>query len=108
MLLKNLMEKTEFEVINKGNTDIEISKPFCCDLLSIAMGKAPAGAVWVTVMGNVNTIAVASLAEVACVIFAEGVKPDDVAIEKAKTENITLLASKEPIFETATKITEYI
>ena len=23
MLLKNLMEKTEFEVINKGNTDIE-------------------------------------------------------------------------------------
>ena len=26
--------------------------PFCCDLLSVAMGKAPAGCAWVTVDGK--------------------------------------------------------
>ena len=44
--------------------------PFCCDLLSVAMGKAPAGCAWVTVMGNMNTLAVATLADAACGIAA--------------------------------------
>ena len=49
----------------------KISKLFCCDLLSIAMGKLPENSAWVTVMANINTLAVAMLAEAACIIFAE-------------------------------------
>ena len=78
------MDKNLFKVENTGdNLDAEITKPFCCDLLSVAMGKAPAGSCWVTVMANMNTLAVAVLTEVACIVLAEGMKLDDTCLQKA-------------------------
>ena len=65
MTVKELVDRQIFRVVNLGEElDREVTKVFCCDLLSIAMGKAPADGAWVTVMGNVNTIAVATLAEI--------------------------------------------
>lgn len=107
MRLQELLDRKVFNEICIGkDTDIEISKPFCCDLLSIAMGKAPAGAVWVTVMANMNTLAVAQLTECACVVFAEDVHPDSSTIEKAKQQDITLLSTELPIYEAAVKAAE--
>lgn len=109
MTVGQLIDSGMFEVINKGETaEREISKPFCCDLLSIAMGRAPTDSAWVTVMGNMNTLAVASLAEVACIILAEGICLDDAAMKKAKEQEITVLAADEPVFETAQKIWEML
>lgn len=109
MTVKELAECGELRVINLGeNPEREITKPFCCDLLSIAMGRAPEGGAWVTVMGNMNTLAVASLADVACVILAEGAVLDDAADQKAKQQGITVLATEEPIFEAAQAIYEMI
>ena len=83
--------------------DREISKVFCCDMLSIAMGKAPEDSAWVTVMGNRNVIAVACLADVSCVIIAEGYDFDADALEAARGK-VTLLKSSLPVFETASLI----
>lgn len=102
MTLEQFLEKSTFAVVNRGEAaERTLSGVFCCDLLSIAMSKAPADCVWVTVMGNMNTLAVASLTETACVILAEGVSLDDAAMKKAAEEGITVLASDKPIFETA-------
>ncbi len=102
MTKKEFLKVSDFKVINEGkNLDIEVKAPFCCDLLSIAMSKIPTGAVWVTVMGNINTLAVATLTEVACVILAEGITLDFAALSKAKSEGITVLASDLPIFDAA-------
>ncbi len=76
---------------------------FCCDLLSMAMANAPEDGVWVTVMGNRNVVAVASLTEVAAVVLAQGVEYDPDAIEAARGK-VTLLRSDEPVYETAVKI----
>mgnify|MGYP005775790789 CR=1 FL=1 len=101
MTVRELMDEDVFQVLNEGeNTDREISQPFCCDLLSIAMSKAPAGAAWVTVMGNMNTLAVATLTECACIILAEGIQMDEAALKKADAEGITVFATEAPIFET--------
>ena len=73
MTVRQLLDSGKFSVIHEGDeTEREITVPFCCDLLSVAMGRAPAGCAWVTVMGNMNTLAVATLADVACVIMGEG------------------------------------
>ncbi|MEG0216670.1 MAG: DRTGG domain-containing protein [Hungatella sp.] len=105
MTIKELAESGKFRVINLGaDLDRPITKPFCCDLLSIAMGKAPAGSAWVTVMGNMNTLAVAALADVSCVVMAEGAELDEVATKKAGEQEITVLAVEEPIFEAAQMI----
>ena len=102
MTVQELIDKNVFQEINIGDdTDRSITKPFCCDLLSIAMGRAPSGCAWVTVMGNMNTLAVASLADAACVIMAEGAVLDDAARKKAVDQEITVLKTEEPIFEAA-------
>lgn len=105
MRVKELIQGKTLKVLNEGsNTEREITVPFCCDLLSIAMGKLPAGAAWVTVMGNVNTLAVATLADAACIILAEGIGLDEMALLKAKEQGITVLSTEESIFATALDI----
>jgi len=109
MTLHNFIIKSNLEIVSKSsNTSVIIKEPFCCDLLSIAMSKIPSGAVWITVMGNINTLAVASLTDTACIILAEGVALDNTAIAKAKTENITVLKTELPIFETALMVHKLI
>ena len=105
MTVKELVDRQIFRVVNLGEElDREVTKVFCCDLLSIAMGRAPADGAWVTVMGNVNTIAVATLADVSCVIMAEGAALDEVARARAKEQGVTVLATEEPVFEAALKV----
>lgn len=85
MTVQNLIDSGKFGTVNVGgDTARGITKPFCCDLLSIAMGRAPEGCAWVTVMGNMNTLAVASLADAACVIMAEGTQLDETAVKKRR------------------------
>ena len=109
MTEQELIDKNVFQEINIGDdTDRSITKPFCCDLLSIAMGRAPAGCVWVTVMGNLNTLAVAALADAACVILAEGAMLDEAAVKKAAQQGITVLRTEEPVFETALAVKELL
>lgn len=102
MTIKDLIDSGLFEAIHVGEElDREITKPFCCDLLSVAMGKAPAGCAWVTVMGNMNTLAVATLADAALIIMAEGAVLDEMALKKAKDQEITVLKTELPVFDAA-------
>lgn len=105
MTVQNLLDSGAFRTVNVGeNPEREITVPFCCDLLSIAMGRAPAGCAWVTVMGNMNTLAVASLADAACIIMAEGAVLDEMAMKKAREQEITVLDTELPIFDAALKV----
>lgn len=105
MTIQELIDSGQFEVIRAGSDPgREISGVFCCDLLSVAMGRGPEGAAWVTVMGNVNTLAVLELTEMACIVLAEGARMDETGLAKADEEGYTILATEEPIFEAALKI----
>ena len=102
MTVNDILKYPEFSVVNQED-DRALEKVFCCDLLSIAMAKAPEDSAWVTVMSNRNVIAVATLADVSCVVLAEGYSYDDDAIEAAKGK-VTLLKTDLPIYEAAVKI----
>ena len=107
MTINELIDSHLFETINIGDdTERAISGLFCCDLLSIAMSKAPADSVWVTVMGNINTLAVAALCDVGCIVLAEGISLDDAAKAKAIQQHITVLRTEMPIFDAALKVHE--
>lgn len=108
LTVKEYIEKTGYEVINIGDDSKEITDVFCCDLLSIAMAKAPASSVWVTVMGNVNTLAVSVLTDVSCVVLAEGITLDEAASAQAKKQEITVLRTEQPVFHAALQANEYI
>lgn len=105
MTVQQLIDSSIFQISNIGdNAERIIDKIYCCDLLSIAMGNAPANCAWVTVMGNINTLAVATLTDASCIILAEGALPDDAAAAKAKSQGITVLHTEMPIFEAALRI----
>ena len=105
MKVSDLVKVSELDVVHMGE-DCEIKNIFCCDLLSIAMSRMPESAVWVTVMGNVNTLAVAELTDVSVIILAEGTTLDPVAKEKLKVEEISVFATSQPIFDIAVAIKE--
>lgn len=81
--------------------DREIEGCYIGDLLSWVMGKARTGDAWITIMQNQNVLAVASLSDVATVIFAEGVIPDDGVIALANEKEINLLSSELSAYELA-------
>jgi len=91
-----------FETVH-AEPDREPQGVYCCDLLSVAMAHAPADSAWVTVIGNANAVAVASLTDVACIILADGYSYDEAAIAAAKGK-VSLYRSTEPIYETAIAI----
>lgn len=68
------------------------------DLLSWVMSTAKEGDAWVTIMSNVNVVAVASLCDVACVVLAQGVELEEKELNTAKEKGINILCSPLPAF----------
>ena len=99
-----LAEELGLETVNGANGEREITCGYAGDLLSWVMGRAPADCAWVTVMSNVNVIAVASLADVGCVILAENAELDDAALEKARAVGINVYRTAMPVFEVCAKL----
>ena len=79
----------------------EICGVYIGDLLSWVMGRAEADNAWITIMSNVNIIAVAALTDTACIVLAEGVTLEPSVLETAGAKGINVLQSDKPIYETA-------
>lgn len=99
MTVKQLTEALKLEVICMPEPEREITGGYTGDLLSWVMGRARAGNAWITIMTNVNIVAVATLAEPACIVLAEGVLPDKETVEKAVSVGVNILKSPRSSFE---------
>lgn len=104
MTVNELLEKSDLKVLNLADGERQISGIYNCDLMSIVMSKGFPGAAWVTIMANINAVAVASLTDMACIVLTQDAAPDDIMIEKAKAQDINVLKSDMPIFETSQMI----
>lgn len=91
-----------------GSLDKEVSGCYAGDLLSWVMSHAQYGDVWVTIMANINVVAVASLTECACVIMAEGVVPDEEVVRVAKEKDITIFSDSRSTYELCCLVGRYL
>ncbi len=82
----------------------EIEGGYVGDLLSWVMGRAESGDVWITIMSNINIVAVASLADVACILLAEGVTLDDNVRATAEEKGVNILASEKTAYALAAEL----
>ena len=82
----------------EGGLDRPVTGGYCGDLLSWVMGRAHEGDAWITVMGNLNAIAVAVLADTACIILAENAALDADAKARADEQDVPVLQSAQPQF----------
>ncbi len=76
------------------------------DLLSWVMARAQSGNVWLTVMGNVNAIAVATLTDVAGIVLAENAALDQEAKQKAEMQGIPVYSCAENLYDTSVRVYE--
>ncbi|MBR2108484.1 MAG: hypothetical protein IJ932_00845 [Ruminococcus sp.] len=108
MKTKELVEKLNLKILTEGDLDREVTCCYIGDLLSWVMGRAPEDSAWLTVMGNLNSIAVATLADVSCIILVESAALDDEAKAKAEMHDVTILQSEENSYSLAVKLHEII
>lgn len=108
MNVKELIEKLGLKVLCGENTDKKISGCYCGDLLSWVMSRAQEGDVWLTVMGNVNSVGVAVLADVACIVLTENAPLDKDALSRAQQNDVIILQTDKNSYEMAAAISRLI
>ena len=105
MTINELINETGWTLLTEGvNTDIEIKGAYSGDLLSWVMGNGEPEQAWITVQVHMNIIAVAKLREFSAVLVADGAMPDEEVLAKATEENLPMIATNLPAYETACKL----
>ena len=94
MKVSELIKNLDLTVVtDKEFADREIKGCYAGDLLSWVMGRAEQDSAWITIMSNINIVAVAALVDMACIILAEGVAVDEEVIKKANSQGIIILST---------------
>lgn len=104
MTVNEAISKLELKALALPEGERDITGGYCGDLLSWVMGRAESDCAWITIMSNVNIIAVATLCDPACIIVAEGAEVDEDVIARANTMGINLLSNSQTAFELAGKL----
>lgn len=77
----------------KDFSHIPIYSAYMSDLLSCVMTGAKPQSVWVTLIANINIVAVASLLEISAIIITENAQPNQETIDRANKEGIVLFST---------------
>ena len=83
MTVNEISKVNGFESVVLPDGDREVTGVYIGDLLSWVMGKANSGDAWITIMSNINILAVASLTDCSCIILSEGVTLSEDVISTA-------------------------
>ncbi len=107
MTIRELAEICGWKLLCGGEgQDNQVNGCYIGDLLSWVMARAQSGNVWLTVMGNVNAIAVATLTDVSAIVLAENAALDKEAAQKAEQQGIPVYACGENLYDMAVRVYE--
>ena len=101
MTVREAAAALHLETLVMADGEREIRGGYCGDLLSWVMGRASSDNVWITIMSNINIVAVASLVDVACILLAEDVKPDAKVVETALQKGVNIFSTDKAAYEAA-------
>ena len=93
--LQTILDNIELNVLTVpvDYSEIKIHTGYTSDLLSCVMTGAQADGIWITLIANINVVAVASLLEIPASIITENAQPDAATIARANQEGIVLLST---------------
>lgn len=105
MQVIDLVTKLNLQVFSGNNgLDREVNTGYVSDLLSDVMGNSEAGSVWITLQTHKNTMAIASLRDLAAIILVNSQEPEEDTAEQSNEEGIPILGTNLPTFEIAGKL----
>lgn len=109
MTVKEMAEKLNLKLLaGEAGTSHEIKGCYIGDLLSWAMSRCVEGDVWITVMGNLNAIAVSTLADAACIILVDSAELDEDARQRAEQQEVAVYSTDQTAFQTAVRVKELL
>ena len=110
MTVKQLQEKLELKFLcgEEIAEERNVEGCYCGDLLSWVMSRAKENDIWLTVMGNINSIGVAVLADVACIVLTENASLDEDAKKRALENDVIILTTSKNSYHVAAEISKLI
>lgn len=108
MNVYKLAEALDLKALATPEPDREVVGCYTGDLLSWVMGRATADCAWVTIMTNINTVAVATLVDASLVIIAENAEIDPEVVAKAKEKGVNLYTSPKSAYELCVALAQYV
>lgn len=110
MNVKKLVEQLNLKYLccEDNAPEKEIGGCYCGDLLSWVISRAKENDIWLTVMGNINSIGVAVLAELSCIILTENAPLDEDAKKRAEENGVVILTTEKTTYELASEISKMI
>jgi hypothetical protein len=105
MTIKQILDKIPIKILTQGSDlTTPIESAYSSDLLSQVLAKANHRDIWITVQTHATILGIASIKQVPCILFTEGLLPCVEVITKAEQEGIVLLACESTTFEVGGKI----
>lgn len=105
MTIKQLIDKLPIDVLTQnGDLNTPIESAYSSDLLSQVLAKASHRDIWITVQTHATILGIASIKQVPCILFTEGLRPCAEVIAKAEQESIILLACQTTSFQVGGEI----
>lgn len=109
MKISEIIKELDLSVLTGADyEDREVTGCYIGDLLSHVMGKVQPDDLWITIMNNINIVAVASLCDVAAILICEGVSAPAEVLEKADSQDVVILKSELSAYELAGKIRDIL
>ncbi len=107
MTINDLLPHIEGELLTQ-DADLErpVSCGYACDLLSWVMAHGKRDMAWITVQTHLNVVAVASLAEMSCVILPEDIRMEEAPLMKARQEGIAVFTSRLSAYELCARMAQ--
>ena len=87
-----------------GGAAEDFTGVYAGDLLSRAMSRICEGDLWITIMSNINVVAVANLTEAAAVILAESVEMTEDVVSAAREKHVAVYSSDRTVYEICSAI----
>ncbi|MBQ4206875.1 MAG: hypothetical protein II621_01085 [Clostridia bacterium] len=108
MTVQTLCNSFGWTILTEGDLSRAVTGCYCGDLLSWVMGKAQEGDCWLTVMGNVNAVAVAVLTDCACIVLTEHAALDEEAKARAEQQGVTILTTEQNAYQAAAALSKVL
>ena len=104
MTVSELSQRLSLTPLSVPQGDRVFKGVYIGDLLSWVMGRAQGDNLWITIMSNINIVAVAALTDVAAILLAEGVTLEENVIRTAEEKGINVFTSPMTAYELAEKL----
>ncbi len=105
MKLKEIKELLEAEVVSgKDKLEAEVNFGCAADLLSDILAFGKPGSVLLTGLTNLQVINTANVSDIKAVCFVRGKKPDNNVIKSARRNDLIVLLTNLPMFESCGRL----